>query len=238
MTEHQETRALSRRELLAKVGMYGAPAVLAGGVLLRSGVAFGAGEVSQISSSQPGPVSQPGSSQCVPSEGSRSSSAFGGSCSTPLDFLQTYLGQLQSIPTPSNKGDQRKLAGAIAALSSATDGSKWQPDGTTLVAPGGRRVFHDLANAIEALSALKVSSPLIASIIQGIVTQAGTVANAAYNNATLSAKRAQQVQRLLAKAAQKAARGNYESAIEAYSEAWSKSTRGAGHEDGDEGDDD
>lgn len=226
MTENQETRALSRRELLAKVGMYGAPAVLAGGVLLRSGVAFGAGEVS---SSEPPPP---------PSEGSSSSaSSSGGGPTTPLDFLRSYLSQLQSIPTPANKGDQRKLASAIAALTSATDSAKWQPDGTTLVARGGRRLFHDLANAIEALSNLKAPTPVVAGVIQGIVTQAGTIATAAYNGATLSAKRAQQVQRLLAKAAQKAARGNYESAIEAYAEAWAKSTRGAGHEDGDSDDD-
>ena len=221
MGEGQTSRGISRRDLLVKVGVYGPPAVIAGGMLLRSGSAFAA-------------VSESSSAYCPPSESSLSSSSSsgGGGCYTPLDFLRLYLSQLQSIPTPGNKGDQRKLASAIAALTEATTAAYWAPDGTTLVGSSGRRVFRALAKASEALSTLKAPAPIVASISQGIVTQAGTIANAAYSRAGLSGERAVEIERLLAKAAERAARGSYESAIEAYRSAWSKSTRSRDNDDG------
>ena len=206
-------RTITRRALLKKVAVYAPPLVLGGRLLLDAGIAAGATPTCSTSTVV-GSGSSVTSSLCLSGSGSSASAG----CSTPLQALQADLATLQGIPASGRREQDRKVAKAIERLTDATDPSNWT-DGYTL-AGKGERVFDDLKDAVDELTSSHSSDPTLAAVAADIVTQAGTVANDAVQNAGLTGRAADRAQRALDRGAQQVAAGRSTSAIDAYARAW------------------
>ena len=193
----------TRRDFLRKVGMYGAPTMLAGGALLETAArAVAAGSETSLASS------------VATSEAAGSSSTSIGGID-PLQTLEADLATLEGLAAPNGLLGRLELADAIAALKAATAAANWVDD-WDLVPKRGALVYAALA-----LMLIAHAPSAVGDVISDLVNVAATLANTAIQDASTVPAAAS---RAYTSGTTAAASGNYVVAIVDYGVAWGEVT--------------
>ena len=147
---------------------------------------------------------------------------------TARGLKQGVLDEINGLLPTADKHDAGKLKDAAKSLSESLESGLWVDD-NHVVSKGGEKVFDKEKEAVKKLSELlKDKSPTIsAGTIQGwvdaLVDADAALAETAVAEAdTGDAKKLDEANKKLDKAAEERAKGNLDGAIEHYKNAWKK----------------
>jgi len=206
----------SRRDFLRKVGIYGAPVILAGGAILETAARAAATPVETCGE-------QSAAAAVVSSQSSMSlssaTSTTNGCTVDPLLTLEADLATLEALTPPRGLLGELELDAAIAALKLATHLPYWETD-YELVPKTGALVFAAIADAALALSLIANPPAAVTGVISDLVTVASTLANTAIGSATVSTARLNAANKAFSAGVTAGTKGQYVAAIADYGQAW------------------